>query len=54
MKVSYLRPQVWEILPNSYKNVDGLDKFKNAIKKWEPCRICNFIKKGDSGTGVFL
>ena len=29
-KLSYLGPKVWDILPNIYKNTDGLDKFKKA------------------------
>ena len=42
--LSYLGLKVWDILPNTYKNIDGLHKFKKAIKKWKPencfCRIC--------------
>ena len=42
--LSYLGPKVWDILPNIYKNIDSLHKFKEAIKKWKPenfpCRIC--------------
>ena len=42
--LSYLGPKVWDILPNIYKNIYGLHKFKKAIKKWKPencpCRIC--------------
>ena len=25
-----------DVLPNIYKNVDGLDKFKKATRKWKP------------------
>ena len=32
----YLGPKIWDILPNIYKNIDGLHKFKKAIKKWKP------------------
>ena len=43
--LSYLGPKVWDILPHIYKNIDGLQKLKTAIKKWRrpenfPCRIC--------------
>ena len=30
--LSYLGLKVWDILPNIYKNIDGLHKFKKAIK----------------------
>ena len=30
--LSYLGPKIWDILPNIYKNVDGLGKFKKTIK----------------------
>ena len=31
--LTYLGPKVWDILPNIYKNIDSLNKFKAAIKK---------------------
>ena len=34
--LSYLGSKVWDVLPNIYKNIDGLQKFKKAIKKWKP------------------
>ena len=34
--LSYLGPKVLDILPNIYKNIDDLEKFKKAIKKWNP------------------
>ena len=44
LKICYLGPKVWDILPNIYKNINDLRKFKKAIKKWKhencPCRIC--------------
>ena len=50
--LSYLGPKVWDILPNIYKNIDSLHKFKKAIKKWKPencpCRIC---KKYNANVG---
>ena len=38
-------PIVWnELLPNEYKCIDSLQKFKNTIKRWVPqkcpCRLC--------------
>ena len=37
-------PKVWNILSNLYKNMDGLDKFKTAIKQWKsetcPGKVC--------------
>ena len=30
--LSYLEPKAWNILPNIYKNIDGLNKFKKAMK----------------------
>ena len=42
--VSFLGPQSWSILPQEYKNIDNLSKFKNKIKNWVPqncpCRLC--------------
>ena len=42
--LSYLGSKVWDILPNIYKNINGLHKLKNAVMKWKPencpCRIC--------------
>ena len=42
--LSFLGPKIWDILPNTYKNLPDLDSFKVALKKWKPvncpCRIC--------------
>ena len=42
--LSYLGPKVWDMLPDIYKNIDGLHKLKKTIEKWKPencpCRIC--------------
>ena len=44
LSFSYFGPVVWErMLPNSYKNIETLNQFKDAIKKWIPdckCRLC--------------
>ena len=44
--LSFLGPKIWDILPDTYKNLPNLDSFKVALvlKKWRPvncpCRIC--------------
>ena len=44
LSLSYFGPVVWEkMLPDSYKNIETLNKFQDEIKKWVPdckCRIC--------------
>ena len=43
--IRYFGPIVWdEMLPNEYKSIETLEKFKIAIKKWKPencpCSLC--------------
>ena len=42
--VRYLGSKIWEIIPAYTKELDTIDKFKIAIKKWKPescpCRLC--------------
>ena len=42
--VSYLRPEIWELIPPVIRQIDTFSGFKKAIKKWKPsncpCRIC--------------
>ena len=42
--ISYLGPVIWDILPDTYKNLPNFSVFKNRIKKWKsencPCRLC--------------
>ena len=42
--LSFLGPKIWDILPNTYKDISDLNSFKAALKKWRPvnfpCRIC--------------
>ena len=42
--VSYLRPKVLGMVPDTYENIDNVYKFRRVIKKWKPencpCRIC--------------
>ena len=42
--LAYLGPKIWSILPNNYKTLTNLDKFKKEIKQCKPsscpCRNC--------------
>ena len=42
--VRYLVSKIWEIIPVYSNELDTIDKFKIAIKKWKPkscpCRLC--------------
>ena len=42
--LSFLRPKIWDILPDTYKDMPDLNRFKLALKRWKPvncsCRIC--------------
>ena len=44
LSLRYFGPVVWEtMLPNVYKEIDNLAKFKDDIKGWTPdckCRLC--------------
>ena len=44
LSLRYFGPVVWEtMLPNAYKEINVLGKFKEDIKKWIPtckCRLC--------------
>ena len=44
LSLSYFGPVVWEtMLPNEFKDIEQLEKFKGNIKKWVPeckCRLC--------------
>ena len=41
--LSFLGPKIWDIIPDTYKDLPDLDRFKVALKKWRPvncpCRI---------------
>ena len=34
--LSFLGPKIWDILPDTYKNLRYLNSFKVALKKWRP------------------
>ena len=34
--ISNLRPKIWGLVPNSIQEIDSLEVFKQAIKKWKP------------------
>ena len=42
--LSYLGPNIWDLVPKELKELSSLSAFKNAIKKWKPqncpCRLC--------------
>ena len=42
--VRYFGSKIWEIIPAYTKELDTIEKFKIAIKKWKPescpCRLC--------------
>ena len=42
--ISYLGPEIWDIVPAEMKNAISLNSFKAQIKKWLPfncpCRLC--------------
>ena len=41
---------MWNLLPNSIKQLDTLDKFKSHVKKWKPekypCYLCKDYLQG--------
>ena len=49
LSLRYFGPVVWEtMLPNVYKEIKLLEKFKEDIKKWAPvckCRLCKTYVK---------
>ena len=42
--LSFFGPKIWDVLPDTYKDVPDLNSFKVALRKWRPvncpCRIC--------------
>ena len=34
--LSFLGPKIWDILPDTYKDMSDLNSFKLALKKWRP------------------
>ena len=46
----YLEPIIWEMIPNSMKNLASFSIFKNKIKMWIPekcpCRLCKDYIQG--------
>ena len=42
--LSFLGPKIWDILPDTYKDMPDLNSFKLALKRWRPvncpCKIC--------------
>ena len=46
---SYISSKLWDSLPSFMKDLDTIEKFKNALKSWTPegcsCRICKVYVK---------
>ena len=42
--LSSLAPKIWDLVPDSFKNENSLERFKNRVKTWTTdkcsCRIC--------------
>ena len=42
--ISFLGPKIWDILPETLKNIENLEHFKKEVKTWKPdncpCRLC--------------
>ena len=52
LSLRYFGPVVWEImLPDAYKEIKTLGKFKEDIKKWLPDCNCRLCKTYISGVG---
>ena len=34
--ISFLGPKIWNLLPETFENIDSLENFKISIKKWKP------------------
>ena len=55
--ISYLRPKIWDILPEKLKNIENLEHFNKEIKTWKPdncpCRLWKVYIE-DVGLLVFL
>ena len=47
--ISYVGPKIWDMVPDTYKNIDSQYNFKKVFKKWKtencPCRICKVFVK---------
>ena len=52
LTLRYFGPVVWEtMLPESYKGITDLEKFKNDIKDWIPVCKCRLCKTYIAGLG---
>ena len=57
LSLRYFGPVVWEnMLPEKYKAITSLDKFKEEIKRWIPdnckCRLCKVYVAGLGFTNI--
>ena len=50
LKIYYLGPKIWDMLPENLRNMENLETFKKEIKIWEPnncpCRLCKVYIEG--------
>ena len=48
--ITYLRPKIWDMVPDSIKEKKSLNSFKKSIKLWVPincpCRLCKVYLDG--------
>ena len=48
--ISYLKPKLWDIGPEEFKDEKSLNNFKESIKMWVqtncPCRLCKVYLDG--------
>ena len=55
--LTYFAPKIWNMVPEEYKSLSSLDKFKNEIKTWKPsecpCRLCKNYIPGVGYMNVF-
>ena len=50
----FLGPKIWDILPDTYKELPDLDSFKVALKKWRPVNYpCRIFKVYIANVGFF-
>ena len=52
LSLRYFGPVVWEtMLPESFKDITDLEKFKKDIKDWTPVCKCRLCKTYIAGLG---
>ena len=50
VRVFFLGPKIWNILPDEIKQQTSLNSFKKSVTKWKPkdcpCRLCKVSANG--------